>query len=247
MSKMMRTLLATMAVFFTLTIVSCDDDEVTPTTQDTTVYPTPDDAFGILVAIKTFTSVTAGGFTTDVEFGTAVAAFIDGSNFLPAGTVTCNTEGLTQNDNNSYVYIPDFGSPSAATGITLGNEASWSVSGQGTVPAITETYTGFPSKPVITSATTINTASDYNFTWNAVTGADSLIVSIFGGSSNATKTVAGNATSVTFSSSDMSGVGTTEFGIIQVAAYKQKKEVISGENIYLTNESVGSETGVNIQ
>lgn len=247
MSKIMRTILASMVVLFSFSMVSCGDDDVTPSTQDTTVYPTPDDAFGVLVAIKTFTSVTAGGFTTDVEFGTAVAAFIDGSNFFPAGTVTCNSESLTQNANNSYVYIPDFASPSAATGITLGNSAQWSVSGQGSVPAISETYAGFPSKPVITSSTTINSASDYNFTWNSVTGADSLIVSIYGNNSNATKTVAGNATSVTFSSSDISSVGSTEFGIIQVAAYKQKKEVIGGKNIYLTNETVGSETNVTIQ
>ena len=110
MSKIMRTILASMVVLFSFSMVSCGDDDVAPSSQDTTVYPTPDDAFGVLVAIKTFTSVTAGGFTTDVEFGTAVAAFIDGSNFFPAGTVTCNSEGLTQNSNNSYVYIPDFAS-----------------------------------------------------------------------------------------------------------------------------------------
>ncbi len=247
----MRTLklFAILAVLFSGAFISCDDDPVEPQSQDTTVYPTPDDAFGVLAAIKTYTTVEAGGFTTDVEFGTAVAVFIDGSNFLPAGNVSCKSEALTQNSNNSYVYMPDLSnpSPSAATGISLGNEATWSVSGQGTVPAISTSYSGFPTKPTITSGTTITVNDGYTMTWNSISGADSLIVSVYGNNSNATKTVAGNATSATFSSSDLSNVGTTDFGIIQVAAYKQKKEVIGGKNIYLTNESVGSETGVKIQ
>lgn len=244
--KTMR-LFALMAIIFSAAFISCDDDPVEPETVDTTTYPTPDDAFGVLAAIKTYTSVTAGGFTTDVEFGTAVAVFIDGDNFLPAGNVSCKSEALTQNSNNSYVYIPDFASPSAATGISLGNEATWSVSGQGNVPAISTSYSGFPSKPTITSGTTIDIDAGYTMTWGSISGADSLIVSVFGNNKNATKTVAGSATSATFSSSDLSDVGTTDFGIIQVAAYKQKKEVISGKNIYVTNETVGSETNVKIQ
>jgi hypothetical protein len=247
MTKMTRTLLAGMALFLALFMVGCGDDTVNPDTVDTTVYPIPDDAFGVLVGIKTFSEVSVGGFTTDIIFGTAVAVFVDGDNFLPAGTVTCNSEGLTQNSNNSYVYMPDFGDPSAATGLDLGTEAVWSVSGQGTVPAISESYAGFPSKPTITSSTTINSDSDYTMTWSSISGADSLIASVYANSGNISKTIAGNATSAVFTSSELSGLGNTNFAIIQVAAYKQKKEVVDGKNIYLINESVGSEVNVVIE
>ena len=188
------------------------------------------DAFGVLVGIKTYNEVSVAGFTTKIIFGSAVGAFVDGSNFLPAGTVTCNTEGLTQNSNNSYVYMPDFGDPTAATGLDLGNEAIWTVSGQGTVPAINESFVGFPSKPSITSSTTINSSADYTMTWSSISGADSLIASVYANNGNVSKTVAGNATSVVFTSSELNGVGTTNFGIIQVAAYKQKKEVVDETN-----------------
>ncbi len=84
-------------------------------------------------------------------------------------------------------------------------------------------------------------------TWSSISGADSLIASVYANNGNVSKTVAGNATSVVFTSSELNGVGTTNFGIIQVAAYKQKKEVVDGKNIYLINESVGTETNVKIE
>lgn len=230
-------------------LTGCDDDEnVSPDTVDTTVYPMPDDAFGHLIAIKTFSTVEVGGFTTDVEFGTAVAVFPSGGSFQSAGTITANEEELTKNANNSYVYIPDFASPSAATGITFGSEARWSVAGEGSVPAISKTYAGFPSKPVITSATTVDRSAGYTFTWNSISGADSLIATIFSGNGEtAMKTIAGSATSASFSSGDLSGLGATDFGFLQVAAYKQMNELVSGQKIYYTNQSATTKTGVTIE
>lgn len=228
--------------------IGCDEDSVTPEEQDTTVTaPTPSDAFGHLIAVKTFSKVEVAGISTDVEFGTAVGVFIDGSNFLPAGTVTANSEELTRVDNNSYTYMPDFGSPSAATGITFGNSAIWNVTGEGSVPAVSKTYDGFPSKPVITSTGSVTISSGHTMTWNAIGSADSIIVSIFGSNDAAMKTVAGNATQVTFSSDDLSGIGTTDFGTIQVAAYRQMSDMFSGNKVYFTNQSASTATGVAIQ
>lgn len=251
MRRITRTFVTALAVFLTLSITSCGEDTpVTPQDPNganTPTIPVPSDAFGSLSAIKTFTEVTVAGFTSSLEFGTAVAVFTDGNNNFSAGDVSCNSEALDKQSNNSYVHIPDIGSLTAATGISLGNQSVWKVTGEGSVPAINSTFVGFPSEPRITSGTTVNTGSGFTVNWNSVTNADSLIITIGGGSDAALKGANGNATSVTFSANDLSGVGSTGQGIIQVSAYKFKNETVSGKKIYYNNVSAKTLTGVDIQ
>ncbi len=248
MKTQSKLFLASMALFLAFTFTSCDKDEEPKesTVATTPQVEPPSDAFGLLAAVKSYSEGPSipGVPAIDIEIGVGVAAFIDGDDLLSAGTVTLNNSTLTKQSNNSYTFTPSLTDP---MGITFENgRAAWTVSGEGSVPAISESHTGFPSKPTITSSTTVETSNGYTLTWTGGASSDSILVSIIGSNDAASKTVAGGTTSVNFSADDLSNVGSTSFGVLQVAAYKISKRVVSDKNIYLVNQSTATEAGVDI-
>lgn len=239
---------------FVLTAVvafSCSKDESAPeptTTPTTTPTPTPTGnttgnaqpnfagADASLWAVKSLSVTNITGLppiTTTIGLG--VAAFNNGTSLVSAGTVKLNTNTLTLNSNNSYSYTIGASNP---TGIDFSSGVNWDVSGANGFGAFTKSVTlGFPTVSEVTSSATITKASGYTLTVNTVTNADSVLFLIGGVS----KTLAGNATSCSFSASELSSLnnGST---VVQVAAYKFANETLGGKNIYYGNETVQSKT-----
>lgn len=217
--------------------------ETTPTTPAPTgnstgnAQPNFDGADASLWAVKSLSVTTIPGLppvTTTVGLG--VAVFNDGtSNMVSAGTVQLNSNALTLNSNNSYSYTITTTNP---TGIDFTSGVNWDVSGGNGFNAFTKNVTlAFPTVSEVTSSATIIKSSGYTLTVNTITGADSVMFLVGGVS----KTLAGNATSCTFSSSDLSGLnnGTT---VVQVAAYTYTNETVGTKNVYYGNETVQSKT-----
>lgn len=230
---------------------SCSKDESAPEPTPTptpTSTPTPTGnttgnaqpnfagADASLWAVKSLSVTTITGLppiTTTIGLG--VAAFNNGTGLVSAGTVQLNTNTLTLNTNNSYTNTIGATNP---TGIDFTSGVTWDVSGANGFGAFTKSVTlGFPTVSEVTSSATITKASGYTLTVNTVTNADSVLFLIGGVS----KTLAGNATSCTFSASELSSLnnGST---VVQVAAYKFANETLGGKNIYYGNETVQSKT-----
>jgi hypothetical protein len=243
-------LILTLLVIGTLSF-SCskDDDsptpepEVTPTTSggggNSTGNPQPTftDADASLWAVKSISITTITGIG-DIEttIGTGVGVFFDGAGaMVDVGTVSLNTEDLTKNSNNSYVSQPGTSNP---TGIDFTSGVTWNVAGGNGFSAINKNVTiGFPTVGAVNSSATITKANGYTLSVNSVSGADSVLFLI----GDVNKTIAGNATSCTFSSGELSGLatGTT---VVQVAAYITTSETTGGKKVYFGNETVQTKT-----
>lgn len=231
---------------------SCNKDEDTPTPSTATTTPTGGGGGGnstgnaqpnfpgadaSLWAVKSLSVTEVPGFppiTTTIGIGVGVF-FDSGSNYVDVGTVQLNSNPLTKNPNNSYTYTPGQSNP---TGIDFSGGVNWNVAGGNGFTAINKNVTlGFPTVSEITSSSTVSKTSGYTLTVNTVTGADSVLFLI----GDVNKTIAGNATSCTFSSSELSSLsnGST---VAQVAAYISTNETLGGKIIYYGNETVQSKT-----
>lgn len=248
----MKTKLFIALIAFGLITFSCkkDDDAPTPTEQtndddngggnngNTTGNAQPNfaGADASLWAIKSLSVTNAGGFPVTTTIGLGVGAFFDGSgNLVEVGTVKLNNETLTKNPNNSYVYQPGTQNP---LGIDFSGGVSWNVTGGNGFTGFTKNVTlSFPTVDEINSSTTITKANGYTLSTTQVTGADSVIFLI----GEVSKTLAGNATSCSFSANDLSGLsnGST---VIQIAAYTYDNDTQGGKTIYYGNETVQSKT-----
>jgi hypothetical protein len=217
-----------------------------PTTNTSTASVSFGDSYGTLAAVRSVSYTTIGGMTIPVETNTAVAAFPSGagsSTYSDAGTVTLNSKTLTKQANNSYVY------QNLTDPLTLGS-VNWSVTGSGSVPAITYSYTrpipdysgynSLPSSITRSAGLTVSLGS-------SVSGADSVYVIVSGGSGNAylLKRLAGNASQAVFTASDLNSLGTGT-GMIQVAPWNYTSQEFGGKKIYFVNESAYSKIGVTI-
>lgn len=220
-----------------LTIASCntDEDEVPADPSSNPVTPTFSEGDGALIAVKsvTFQDVPVIG-QVEVDLGLGVAVFFNNGNtesFVEAGSVTLEGESLTLQDNNSYVYLPSQTNP---TGIDFSGNPSWEVGGAGSVTGFTrETNIGFPNVGSITSSGTVSSGSDYTVTVSNVSGADSVIFTCGG----LVRTVAGNATSYTFTAAETSSMGTGP-SYVQVAPYRIEEATVGGGAYWFVNERV---------
>ena len=201
-------------------------------------FPSVANSDGTLVAIRSQTTQNTqiGPITTQIGLGVAVFYETPGATtFLDAGTVVLNELALTKQSNNSYAFQP---SASNASGIDFTGGSSWNVSGTADVAAFAFAPSiSFPSLDAVSSGETVNKSNGYTLTTTGVIGADSVIFQV----GTVLKTVAGNATSCTFSSSELSGLSTGT-SIVQIAAYKMQNETITSKNYYFINESVVTKT-----
>ncbi len=230
---------------------SCSKDEDNPTPEvpdtnqptngggNTTGNPQPTftDADASLWAVKSI-SVTSVPVIGDIEtiLGIGVGVFFDGSsNMVDVGAVTLNTKSLTINPNNSYVYQPGQTDP---TGIDFNSGVAWTVAGGNGFSAINKNVTiGFPTVGAVNSSTTVNKANGYTLSVNSVSGADSVLFLI----GEVNKTIAGNATSCTFTADELNGLATGAT-VVQVAAYKTTSETTNSKKVYYGNETVQTKT-----
>lgn len=223
-------------------LTSCSGNSDGNTNQPENPIPTPSDANGVLVAIQTLTTISTPLGPQTVNFGTAVAVFFNGTNsseLIDAGIVKAEDKSLTQQSGKSYTYTP---SQTDISGLSFGSAADWSVSGAGPIPQFTYSFPGFPNNPDFT-ASTINKGQSYTVSLSNITGADSVVVSLFSGENSILKTVAETNTpiSVTFSASETSSLGSGN-GYVQVAPYNIGSAAISGKTFYFVNETVKTES-----
>lgn len=236
MKKISFAILAVAVLF-----ASCDKKTTTPpttTTTQPTPSPTPASGDGFLVAVKTVTRSTVGGFPVDVSIGTGVAGFgnLAAGTYNDAGAITLNTKGLTKNANNTYTYIPSATDP---MGVDFSSDIDWSVGGGNGIPAFTHDASaqGMPNASEISgSYTTVNAASDFTVsTTGSVTNSDSVYFQIAGPNGYVLKRMASNTSSVTFTAAELATLGKGS-GSIVVAPWNMGTTVQGGKTIYVINE-----------
>ncbi len=203
------------------------------------------DAFGILVAVKSVSYTSVGGFDVPIELNTGSAFFptdAGASTFADAGTVKLENKELTKMSNNIYLY-DNYLSP-----LTL-SSIEWSVAGNGSIPAFTKTvdrplptFSGYSSLPATVSKATGITIS----LGSAVSAADSVIVIITSSNEQVSKSVVGSSASVTFSSTDLSKLNASSTGSVSVSPYNLSSATISARKYYFVNESTYLKMAVNI-
>lgn len=244
-----------------LGVVSCKKEGCTdPTASNYTIAATKDDGscvhansgnapdvptytpkfngtFGALVALKTVTTTSTPLGNMDTSVGTAVAVFSEsgGEPFIAAGTVQVNNNTLSSQANHSYVYQITAANP---TGIDFGTNVTWTADGSAWPAFTATTNQGFSNVGAITSGDP-SSSSEYVLTTNQVTNADSVLFTIAGQNSNIIKVLPGNATSYTFSASEVSAAGAGT-GIVQIVGLKYDLQNIGSRDYYLINETVRS-------
>lgn len=225
------------AILCGLVVVSCKKKEDTVTDPSTintpagSTTPTFTDADGVMWAVKSTSTVS--GFTFDI--GLAVGVFFNGTtDYVNVGAVSANGLGLAAQTNNSYVYTPAQSNP---TGIDFSSGVLWDVAGANGHAAFSYdvSSTAFPTGSAITSGSTVTIANGYTLTCSSVNGADSTLFLV----GNISKTMAGSATSCTFSAAELSGLvaGST---VVQIAPYSIIDQTINGKKYYFGKEVVNS-------
>ena len=223
--------------------VVADPTTNTPSTSNST--PSIKDGYGSFAAVHSVSYTTIAGITVPLDVNTAVAAFYSSpgtTSLIDGGTVTLNTKSLTRSSNNAYSY-------QNLTDPLSFNQVAWSVSGSSGVPAINYTddksfpdYSGYNSLPsTLTKANGLIVSLG-----GSISNADSVYVIVSGGDKYLLKRFAGNASQCTFSASELSVIGNTTFGMIQVAPWNYKKEDFNSKSYYFVLETCYTKQGVTI-
>lgn len=214
---------------------SCEET-VAPTASAPGSYtPNYSGTFGLLAAVKSNSVVsTPIGPVTNV-IGTAVAVFKEdgNTNNSAAGTVTCESENLAQQDNNSYVFTPGTSNP---TGLSFSGDVNWTGSGDAWPSFTLNNPDGFATVDQITSGD-IAASGDYTVTCAGVSGADSTYFIISGPNGNINKMLVGGSTSHTFTSSELANLGTGSV-YVQVLGLNYEIVTTGGKEYWMINETV---------
>ena len=228
-----------------LMVSSCKkDDDTTPSSTSTatagSTVPKLSDADGVFAAIITNNWVSVpfiGAINT--PYGTAVGVISDAtgsSTYIDAGTVKCDDTLLVRNSSNNYLFQA---SGYSATGLSFNTgNAKWEIGGNSAVAAFNYTTTiGFPELDSISSASTINVGASYTLaTSSAVTNSDSVIFMIAGPNGNVMKTKGPGTTSTTFTSAELTSLGSGT-GIAEIVPYSIESKVLNGKKYYFINEN----------
>lgn len=256
---MKKSLFIISSICFTLGISSCKKEGCTDATATnfnilatkddgsceyaiSTTAPTPPTytpnftgTYGALIAIQTITTTTTPIGSMDTQVGTAVAVFSEdgGTTLQTAGSVHVNSNQLTAQSNNTYVYQISSTDP---TGISYSNNVSWTASG-GTWPSFSATSNqGFATIGTVTSGNATANAS-YTLSANQVSDCDSVLFVLAGQGTHVTKLLPGNTTSHTFTAAEVSSIGTGT-GVVQVIGLNYDLQNIATRDYYLINETV---------
>lgn len=191
--------------------------------------------YAALIAIKTITTTSTPIGPVDFEAGTAVAAFStnSGSSFVGAGTVSVNSNNLTAQTNNSYVYQIGQSNPN---GISFSSNVDWAGTGSTWNAFTTNTTQGFSAISDFSSGT-VSTSSAYTINSGSVANADSILYGVYGPNGSKTIIVGGSNTSHTFTAAEMSTIGAGS-GFVQVVGLNYDQQVIGAKDYWLINETV---------
>ena len=218
---------------------SCDlfgEDVSEPSKVDT--RPTFNSSYSVLWALNTKTSVNTDGLginigDTQVDFGTAFAAFTDGGNYVSAGDVKVNDNLLKMESNKIYLSNVSL---TNLMGITFEGNAKWSVAGANNIPAVNYTTNkSFPTASGFTCDATVDKTASYTISLSSVSNADSIIFMV----NDIVKTVRGNIKSVTFTSEQLSSLKNGN-SFVQVAPYNYEIKQFGSKNFVFGNQIVFS-------
>ncbi|MGB0915347.1 MAG: hypothetical protein ACPGVI_04700 [Crocinitomicaceae bacterium] len=216
---------------------SCESAVPTPGTAGApgSYAPSFSGVNGVLVAIQSVSTTSTPIGNIDSYIGTAVATFSEdgGATMVSAGDVDVNTNQLTAQANNSYVYTPSQADP---TGISYASAVDWTGTG-GTWPSfMASSNMGFSTVDVITSGD-VSLNSGYTLSASSISNADSIYYGVYGPDGSAYHIVGAGSTSYTFTASELSGLGTGQ-GYVQVVGLKYDPQTIGGKDYWLINETV---------
>lgn len=216
------------------------------TNTTTATTPTFSDGYGTLAAVETLSYQLVSGVLFPIQLNTGVAAFYapGSSGMTDGGTVTLNGKALAKQSNNSYVY------QNVTDPLVFSGNFAWNVSGSSSVPAISYTddrpmpaysdYSSLPSSVTRSAGLTLNLSG-------TISGADSVyVVLISSGSNVLIRKLGGSATQCVFSPSELSVLGATTTGIIEVCPWNYKTEDISSKKFYFVNEAAYTKSGISI-
>ncbi len=191
--------------------------------------------FAALIGIKTISTTSTPIGPIDTEIGTAVAVFSEdgGANFMSAGTVDANSNNLTAQSNDSYVYVPGTSNPN---GISFGSTVDWNGTGAAWPTFNASTSQGFSTVAEISSGD-VDLSTSYTASCPSVLNADSVYFGVYGPDGTAFVIVAGGTSSHTFNAADISGLGSGQ-GYVQIVGINYDPQTIGGRSYWLLNETV---------
>jgi hypothetical protein len=246
--------LFTLAVAAVTTMASCSKDEASPTptpapdpkpTASATATPAYGSGDGAVVALLTRTTTTSFGMEVDMDLGTGVAVFgnLATGAYVDAGKITLNGTELARQSNSSYLFIPGVAQP---TGIDLGSDIKWVV----TTPSFTYDASsaaggrGMPKAGKIDGTyTSVDISKDFTLAVSGtITKSDSVYFQINGVSKSILKRMAAGTTSVTFTASELAGLGKTAGGSVTIAPWNHEEKTLGGKKIHVINELALSRT-----
>jgi hypothetical protein len=221
-----------------LTITSCDLINSTQEPDKISTQPAFNSSYSVLWALNTVTTINTGNLgidigDTQVEVGTAFAAFVDGAKYTPAGVVKVNDNVLKMQSNNAYISEVSLTNPS---GIMFSGNVKWIVEGASNVSAINYTVSKqFPTATGLEADATVDKSVSYTISLNSVTGADSILFAV----NDLIKTVGGSVKSITFTPEQLAKLKKGP-AFVQVAPYNYvikkygTKDCVFGNQIVLS-------------
>lgn len=224
--------------FVGLFLTSCDELGKLTEPQKVSTQPQFNGSYSVLWALNTKTTVNTGGIDlgigeTQIDFGTAVASFVDGGKNVSVGKVKVDDTELKMESNKVYLSPVVLTNP---TGLTFGNSVSWSIEGGNGFAAMSYvTKKKFPIITGLTADATVDRAASYTVSITSVSNADS----IFYGVNDVYKIVAGNIKSVTFTSSQLSDLKKGS-AFVQVAPYNFEIKKNGTRDVVFGNQVVVS-------
>jgi hypothetical protein len=237
----MKKIVFILSAILALIIFSCKKKENTPetpavSTTGSTSTSTVPAYYGVLYSYKmdmlfsgTLTPMNgySGAYFSPNTFinNTTISEGFTGS-APDAGTVTINSIITKKTFSSGSYYFGD------STNTLLNSPHYWSVSGANGVPPIS--YTNTSARPAYTGYSalkdTIKLSQNNVLSLTGISGADEIDINLFGGSGLASKNLAGDATNVTFTTADLSSVGTSTNGSIMINVYKNTYQAFGGKN-----------------
>ena len=222
------------------TFTACNKSTPTPTAPSSSApsVSTPSNADGVLAAVQVITTQTVGGFIVPINIGTAAAWFGSASSYQDAGNVTTDGNALTKSS-NAYIFQPTTANPS---GLSFTSSTAWVVTGNtaNSIAAINYTdNSSFPSITDISTSGTVSTSGSYTLSATSAVSGDSVIFVIAGPNGHVTHTGGPNASSYTFTASEMASVGTSSnnTGLLQIAPYRVNHQTINSKSYYFVKEA----------
>ncbi len=227
---------------------SCNKDDNNPNpnpnptnpnpTNPTTSTPKPttpviNGVSGTLVSVIMEYSYTNPYVSTPVtmQYDVAVAAFpaANGSDLLPAGTVSVNSHELEKADNNAYYVVAVPGTTPSSLDFS-GGSSNWSIGGAGSISAFTYNHdVSFPDYTG-TLPSSVSKSSGVTIDLDGVSNADSVYLVIAAGNQFIQTAVGGDATSISFTAAEMQNlpVVSDNSALIQVVPFRITLETHNG-------------------